>query len=64
VRIKVDRWIESHGDAGLLASDKVFHLEGMCYLDRALYVLRHTHQHIGELFKTLRDRDIPRPTWR
>ena len=64
VRHKVDRWINSHGDSGLLAPDEHFHQEGMTHLDRALYVLRHTHQHIGELFSILRARDIQRPGWR
>ena len=64
VQCKVDRWIESLGDSGLLAPDSDFHQEGMSHLDRALYVLRHTHQHIRELFSILRARDIPRPRWR
>jgi len=57
-------WIEQLGDEGLLAPDHVFHDEGMCHLDRALYVLRHTHHHLGELFVLLRAWDLSRPGWR
>ncbi len=64
VRSKVAAWLVSHDDSGLLAPDAVFYEEGMTHLDRALYVLRHTHQHTGELFAVLRERDIPRPAWR
>ena len=64
VRDKTRRWIAAHGDVGLLAPDEAFHTEGMSHLDRALYVLRHTHHHIGELFSILRARDITRPGWR
>jgi len=63
VRDKVRCWIAVHGDVGLLAPDEAFHMEGMKHLDRALYVLRHTHHHIGELFSILRVRDIARPGW-
>jgi hypothetical protein len=64
VRLKVAAWLDAQDDSGLLAPDAVFHDEGMTHLDRALYVLRHTHQHIGELFAVLRERGIPRPGWR
>jgi len=64
VRAKVADWLASLGEAGLLASDAVFHQEGMTHLDRALYVLRHTHQHLGELHALLHERGLPRPGWR
>ncbi|MFC1572544.1 hypothetical protein ACFL6M_02990 [Candidatus Eisenbacteria bacterium] len=57
-------WIHHLGDDGLLAPDAVFSEEGMTHLDRALYALRHTHQHLGELSSELRRRDLPRPPWR
>jgi len=64
VRTKVEQLLEARSDMGLLAPDEVFHQEGMTHLDRALYVLRHTHQHLGELCSILRSRSIPRPGWR
>jgi len=64
VRDKAANWIERVGSEGLLEPDTVFHKEGMSHLDRALYVLRHTHHHIGEIFGLLRQQGIPRPGWR
>ncbi|HDS28928.1 MAG TPA: hypothetical protein ENN96_00420 [Candidatus Acetothermia bacterium] len=64
VRKKAERWLTAQGEVGLLVPDEVFHQEGMTHLDRALYVLRHTQQHIGELFSILRARGISRPGWR
>ena len=55
VRDKVSCWLFDRGEDGLLAPDEVFHAEGMSHLDRALYVLRHTQQTVGEL---------SRPAWR
>ena len=64
VRTKVSRWITNLGDEALRALDGVFFAEGMTHLDRALYVLRHTHQHLGELHALLHARGLPRPRWR
>ncbi|MBT5874956.1 MAG: hypothetical protein HOH43_16175 [Candidatus Latescibacteria bacterium] len=68
-RVANSEWLQSIASigtqtGGLLAPDVQFHEEGMCYLDRALYVLRHTHQHMGELAAELRRRGLPRPGWR
>lgn len=69
IRVANDVWLHDIAGVGphamgLLAPDSQFHGEGFCYLDRALYVLRHTHQHMGELAAELRRRDQPRPGWR
>jgi hypothetical protein len=64
IRKKSSDWIKNLGDQGLLSPDKVFFLEGMTHLDRVLYVLRHTHQHLGELCSESRNRNVPRPEWR
>jgi uncharacterized damage-inducible protein DinB len=64
VREKMAAWIVRLSDPGLLNPDEVFHDEGMTHLDRALYVLRHMHQHLGELFAVLRENGIARPGWR
>ncbi|MFC2173181.1 DinB family protein [Acidobacteriota bacterium] len=60
----VSAWLHRLGDQGLVSPDEVFHQEGYTHLDRALYVLRHIHQHLGELCSELRKRDLPRPQWR
>ena len=64
VRARVAAWLAGLGDAGLLLPDAVFRSEGMSHLDRALYVLRHTQHHTGELCAELRRRGLPRPPWR
>jgi len=64
VRRKVAGWTGHLGDDGLLAPDEDFQDEGMCALDRGLYVLRHTHHHVGELFALLKEWNLPRPGWR
>jgi|TARA_Y100000031_G_C7906840_1_gene242028 hypothetical protein len=57
-------WLCVLGTEGLLAEDVVFHDEGMTHLDRVLYMMRHTHQHLGELCAELRRNELSRPTWR
>jgi len=64
VKKQVREWIEKQGDDGLLAPDSHYGGEGMSHFDRAAYLLRHTHHHIGELCAELRRRGIPRPRWR
>ena len=64
VRAKVSSWITNLGEDALCAPDDVFFDEGMTHMDRALYVLRHTHQHLGELHALLHARGLPRPQWR
>jgi len=64
VEAKAAAWIADLGQDGLLEPDAVFHKEGMSHLDRALYVLRHTQHHIGEIASVFRLRAIPRPAWR
>jgi hypothetical protein len=57
-------WVASLGDEGILRLDEAFHAEGFTYLDRSLYVLRHLHQHLGEISAELRKRGRERPAWR
>ena len=64
IRRQAAEWISEGGDKGMLKTDSRFHAEGISHLDRALYVLRHTHHHIGELCAELRRRNLPRPGWR
>jgi uncharacterized damage-inducible protein DinB len=64
VRARVASWIAGLSDTGLLSPDAIFRSEGMSHLDRALYLLRHTQHHTGEMCAELRRRGLPRPPWR
>lgn len=64
IRRQSAAWLASLGDEGLLRIDKAFHAEAMSNLDRVLYVLRHTHQHVGEICAELRRCERARPAWR
>jgi len=65
-RAKVEAWLTKRGDAGLLGEpvDKRFPWTGACELGRALYLIRHTHHHLGKMHAELRRRGIARPEWR
>ena len=53
----------SLADEGLLADEPLYPHAGTKVLGRALYPLRHTQHHLGELHSELRRRDIARPQW-
>ena len=58
------RWLNELADEGLLSSDEGFPWTGSSKLGRALYLLRHTQNHIGELNSELRRRGLARGKWR
>jgi hypothetical protein len=64
VQAQVEAWLRGLSDADLLLPGQAFPWTGRCVLDRAIYVLRHTHQHIGEMNAELRRRGCPRAQWR
>jgi hypothetical protein len=64
VQARVETWLRGLTDADLLLPGQAFPWTGRCVLDRAIYVLRHTHQHIGEMNAELRRRGCPRAQWR
>jgi uncharacterized damage-inducible protein DinB len=66
VKTKVEAWLTRRGDDGLLGEpqDKRFQRTGKCELARALYLIRHSHHHLGKIHAELRRRDIARPEWR
>ena len=64
VRRACQDWLNRRAAHGMLDLDPVYGGEGMSRLDRSLYLLRHTHHHIGELCAQLRRYDLPRPGWR
>ena len=64
VQARVDTWLRGMDDSHLLATDTEFLWPGSSFLDRALYLLQHNRQHIGELNAELRRRALPRVHWR
>ena len=60
----VDQWLDALGDAGLLETDEGFPWTGTRKLGRAVYLLRHTQNHIGDMNAELRRRGVPRGAWR
>jgi hypothetical protein len=59
----VGGWLDSLGNEGLLANNEGFEWTGPRKLGRAVYLLRHTQNHIGELNSELRRRGLPRGKW-
>lgn len=64
VRERVDTWLRGMSDSDLLSHDSEFLWTGSSFLDRALYLLQHNRQHIGEINAELRRRELPRVHWR
>jgi hypothetical protein len=60
----VREWLEALADEGLLVADTGFPWTGSTKLGRALYLLRHAQNHIGEANAELRRRGLPRGKWR
>lgn len=60
VRPQVEAWVR---DVDLLAPDPAFGWTGGAFLDRALYLLRHTHHHVGEMWSELKRRGYKFPDW-
>jgi hypothetical protein len=60
---QVVRWLEELGDQGLRDEEKGFPWTGDTKMSRALYLLRHTQNHIGEANSELRRRGLPRGAW-
>ncbi len=61
---KVDRWLQGFTDADFLSPEKAFAWTGKTIMGRALYLLVHCRQHIGEINAELRRRELPRIKWR
>jgi len=61
---KVEGWLKGQGEEGLLTAENNFPWTGGAVLGRALYLLAHCRQHMGELNAELRHRGLPRVKWR
>lgn len=64
IRTTCQKWLGDVEDSSMLALDSVYGSEGMSRLEVGLYLMRHTHHHIGELCGHLRRCGIARPSWR
>ena len=60
VRPQVETWLN---DVDLSATDEAFPWPGGTVLDRALYLLRHNHHHIGEMWSEIKRRGHELPDW-
>lgn len=61
---KLDGWLQGFSNAELLSGEKAFPWTGKTVLGRAIYLLVHCRQHIGEINAELRRRGLPRIKWR
>jgi hypothetical protein len=64
VKAEVATWLASLDDAAMLEETLADDWRGNCLLDLAMYVLRHSQHHLGDLFAEMRRRGIDRPKWR
>lgn len=62
IRVKVEEWVQHHGDAGLMGPDVPHQYFGSA-LEHASYVLRHTMYHLGHLDAELHRRGCYSPEW-
>jgi hypothetical protein len=60
VRPKVDAWLKS---VDLMAPDTACHWTGGTILDRAHYLVRHTHHHVGEMWSEIKRHGHDLPDW-
>ena len=60
VQPKVETWLNV---ADLMAPDTAFPWPGGTILDRAHYLLRHTHHHVGEMWSEIKRRGHDLPDW-
>ena len=64
MKAEVATWLATLDDAALLKETSPGDWRGNCLLDLAMYLLRHSQHHLGELNAELRRRGIERPKWR
>ena len=67
MQTRVEAWLKGMKDSDLLSPDTSFDSPprmGGSVLGRAMYLLRHSQHHLGELNGELRRRELPRAEWR
>jgi len=60
---QVNSWLDQLGDSGLMEADPGFPWAGTRKLGRAVYLLRHTQNHLGELNAELSKRGVQVGRW-
>jgi uncharacterized damage-inducible protein DinB len=60
---KLNDWLQELSDSDLLSPEKAFPWTGKTTLGRALYILVHSRQHLGEINAELRRRGLSRVEW-
>lgn len=63
VQPAVRKWLVECDDASFLSAEPVFQWTGSTRLDRALYSLRHSQHHLGQINAELRRKGLPRGEW-
>ncbi len=64
VEASITAWLGEMKDDVLTKPDGFHYWPESSPLDRALYVMRHIHHHLGELFGEMHRRGLERPSWR
>ncbi len=63
IREQMEEWLGAHGSEGLLEPDTEFFPQFKTRLDRAIYALRHTQHHAGQLSRELQSRGCEEMSW-
>lgn len=63
MREKIGGWLRGMDDSVLLSREDEYPWTGSTILSRALYLLAHYRQHMGEINAELRRRGLPRIKW-
>lgn len=63
IQEQVEDWLIRHGSDGLLAEDTEFTPDFATRLDRAIYVIRHTQHHAGQLSREIQIRGFGEMEW-
>jgi uncharacterized damage-inducible protein DinB len=59
----VREWLTACGDGAFMSAEAEFHWTGGTRLDRAVYSLRHSQHHLGQINAELRRKGLPRGAW-
>jgi hypothetical protein len=63
VEAKVKQWLLKRSDEEFFQPQTICEWTGATVLDRAIYALRHTQHHTGQINSELRRRGLPRGEW-
>jgi uncharacterized damage-inducible protein DinB len=63
VQPMVREWLTTCSDEAFLSSETEFDWTGGTRLDRAIYSLRHSQHHLGQINAELRRKGLPRGEW-